>query len=36
VTWIAPGGERDVNVKIDGWSLATPGPERVQYEVTWA
>lgn len=29
-------GERDVSVKIDGWSLATPGPDRVQYEVTWA
>lgn len=29
-------GEKGVNVDLQGWSLATPGPERVRYEVTWA
>lgn len=29
-------GEKNVDVKVEGWSLATPGPDRVKYEVTWA
>lgn len=29
-------GKENVQVKQSGWSLKTPGPERVTYEVTWA
>jgi hypothetical protein len=28
-------GEKGVDVKLEGWSLATPGPEVARYEVTW-
>ncbi len=28
-------GKRDIKVKQTGWSLATPSPHEVSYEITW-
>lgn len=29
-------GKKDVQVKQSGWSMATPSPDEVNYEVTWS
>lgn len=40
IGWIKFGmtalGKKDIAIKQDGWSMATPGPREIAYEVTWS